>query len=46
MAAKKATPGSNEDCAVKGFCMELWNVLKLIFCEIAANESASVLIQS
>ena len=31
MAAKQATPGSSEDCAVTGFCMELWNALKLVF---------------
>ena len=46
MAAKQATPGSSEDCAVMGFCMELWNELKLVFCENAASESANVLIQS
>ena len=34
MAAKKATAGSSEDCAVKGFCMELWNVLKLVFVRV------------
>ena len=33
MAAKKATPGSSEDCAVKGFCMELWNV-KVVFARV------------
>ena len=34
MAAKQATPGSNEDCAVKGFCMEPWNVRKLGFMRV------------
>ena len=31
MAAKQATLGSSEDCAVTRFCMELWNELKLVF---------------
>ena len=34
MAAKQATPGSNEDCAVKGFYMEPWNVRKLGFVRV------------
>ena len=42
MTARKATPGSSEDYAVKGFCMELWNVLKLVFARVQlTSESES-----
>ena len=44
MAAKQATPGSNEDCAVKGHGTV--ERAEASFCESAANESAGVLTQS
>ena len=46
MAANKATPASSEDCAVKGILHGTVERAEASFCESAANESASVLIQS
>lgn len=42
--ASSCYPGSNEDCAAKGFSMERLERAEASFCESTANDSAGVLV--